>query len=111
MGNAADGKVIEMSPSGNGDNGRDAQGRFTPGNSGGPGNPYARRTAELRAAMLDALTPDAVRRVVLRMIDSALDGDVAAAKIVLERAVGRVLEPDLIERIEALEDALAREEV
>ena len=95
-----------MRPTRNGDNGRDAQGRFVCGNRGGPGNPFAKRTAELRSAMLDALTPDAVRRVVLRMIDSALDGDVAAAKIVLERAVGRVLEPDLIERLEQLESAL-----
>lgn len=90
----------------NGD--RDEHGRFVEGCQPGPGNPYAKRTAELRAAMLDALTSDAVRRVVLRMIDSALDGDVAAARIVLERAVGRVLEPDLLERIDALEDALAR---
>ena len=31
-----------------GDNGRDARGRFAPGNAGGPGNPFARRVAELR---------------------------------------------------------------
>ena len=29
-------------------NGHDADGRFAPGNAGGPGNPFARRVAELR---------------------------------------------------------------
>jgi hypothetical protein len=33
-------------------NGRDAAGRFAPGNPGGPGNPFARRTAQLREALL-----------------------------------------------------------
>ncbi len=30
-------------PSTNGNNGRDASSRFAKGNSGGPGNPFARR--------------------------------------------------------------------
>ena len=35
-------------PLANGDNGRDKQGRFAVGNKGGPGNPYARRVAQMR---------------------------------------------------------------
>jgi len=33
--------------------GRDTMGRFAPGNSGGPGNPFARKVASLRQALLD----------------------------------------------------------
>ena len=80
-------------PTTNGNNGRDENGRFAIGNPGGPGNPYARRVAELRSALLDAITPDAIRYVMLRMIKMAVEGDVAAAKLVLERAVGKPL-PD-----------------
>lgn len=32
-------------------------GRFLPGNAGGPGNPYAARVGELRAALLNAVKP------------------------------------------------------
>jgi hypothetical protein len=39
---------------GSADGGRDAKGRFAPGNAGGPGNPFARRTAELRREFLCA---------------------------------------------------------
>ncbi len=35
-------------PLANGDNGRDKQGRFAVGNKGGPGNPCARRVAQMR---------------------------------------------------------------
>ncbi len=38
------------------DSGRDPNGRFAPGNVGGPGNPFARRVAELRQIMLDCVT-------------------------------------------------------
>ena len=48
-------------PSPNGSNGRDASGRFAPGNPGGPGAPNARRVAELRRAVLDAVSEEDVR--------------------------------------------------
>jgi hypothetical protein len=46
-GEIGDGEAGEAGPSpmGNGANGRDAHGRFAKGNAGGPGNPFARRTA------------------------------------------------------------------
>src|SRR5207248_10793741 len=43
-------------PAAGGHEGRDARGRFAPGNPGGPGNPFARRVAELRTALLDMVT-------------------------------------------------------
>jgi len=40
------------------------------------------------------------------MIELAVEGDVAAAKVVIERAVGKPIEPDLVERIERIESML-----
>src|SRR5438067_2077329 len=37
---------------------RDADGRFVKGNRGGPGNPFARRVAELRRELLEAVSAD-----------------------------------------------------
>jgi len=81
-------------------------GRWLPGTRGGPGNPFAARTAALRSSLLEAITPDAMRRITLRMIEMATEGDVAAAKVIMERAVGKPIEPDLIERIERLEEEM-----
>ena len=39
-------------------NGHDAKGRFTRGNPGGPGNPYARQVAALRKVILNRLTEE-----------------------------------------------------
>lgn len=78
-----------MTPLPNGDNGRGSNGQFTKGNAGGPGNPYARRAAELRAAMFDAVSPDDLRAVVGKLIEVAKGGDVAAAKLIFERTLGK----------------------
>ena len=42
---------------------RDKRGRFTEGNEGGPGNPFARQVAELRKAALEAVSPDDIREI------------------------------------------------
>ena len=83
---------------------RDADGRFAPGNPGGPGRPPAASVHEHRAALLDAVDP--VRRIIAAMVDAAERGDVQAAKLVLERIFGRVTDTETLERIEALETAL-----
>ena len=78
-------------PRANGGNGsgRDARGRFTKGNPGGPGNPYTRQVARLRQALLEALEPEALREVVAALVRAARQGDVPAAKLLLAYAVGR----------------------
>ena len=44
-----------MGPTTNGDKGeRGEDGRFLPGNAGGPGNPYARKVAALRGSLINA---------------------------------------------------------
>ncbi|MCL2639919.1 MAG: hypothetical protein FWD53_03645 [Phycisphaerales bacterium] len=99
---------MSKSPSPNGSNGgRDVGGRFTKGNAGGPGNPHAAHVATLRAAMLEAITPKKIKAVVDKLIAQALEGNVMAAKEVLERSIGKTEALDLIERLERLEQAIA----
>ena len=80
-----------MSRTKNGANGgdeRDPKGRFLPGNSGGPGNPHALKTARLRAAMMRAVSPGDLVAVVKTLVQLAKGGDVAAAKLLLDRVLG-----------------------
>jgi hypothetical protein len=69
--------------------GRDGAGRFARGNAIARGNPFARRMATLRQALLDSATPDDVQRVGRMLLGLAEAGDVAAAKVWLEYTVGR----------------------
>lgn len=82
---------------------RDARGRFLPGNKGGPGNPFAAQVGRLRAALLRAVKPADLREVVTALLEQAKSGNVAAARLVLEYCLGRPVEADVIERIEAIE--------
>jgi len=81
-------------------------GRFLPGNGGGPGNPHAARVAALRSALLEAVTPADLAAIAKMLVRAARGGDVAAAKVVFERTLGRPLEADILERLEKLEQAL-----
>ena len=80
-------------PLGNGANGRDAGGRFTTGNPGGPGNPIAKRTADVKQAFLEAVTADDQRPSARKLVEQAKAGDANAAKIVLDRVLGKVCAP------------------
>lgn len=93
-----------MEPTSNGGNGRDSRGRFTAGNPGGPGNPYAQRVGKLRNALLDAVTEDDLRGVIEALVEKAKGGDVAAARILFDRCLGPPIAADILERIEALEE-------
>ncbi len=70
-------------------NGRGPDGRFISGWRGGPGNPYARRTAELRAVMLKQISVADLRAIVDVLVEQAKRGDLAAIKLVLDRTCGR----------------------
>src|SRR5438552_12265233 len=79
---------------------RDAQGRFGPGNAGGPGNPFARRTAEYRQAFADAITAEEIGALARQLYLQALAGDLAAAKLVLAYTIGKptpAVEPDRLD--------------
>jgi len=88
----------------NGSNGRDARGRFTKGNAGGPGNPFAAQVGKLRAAMYGAVTEADIKAVVIKLVEQAKSGDMTAARILFSRVFGRPLEADILERIEELEN-------
>jgi hypothetical protein len=88
---------------------RDDAGRFQPGCKPGPGNPFARRVATLRKALLESVSEGDVAELGRKLLAQALAGDVAASKVLLSYVVGKpteVVDPDRIE-IEAWKLLLA----
>ena len=83
-------------------------GQFQPGNKGGPGNPHARRTAQLRARLLDCITDDKLAEIVAGLVAAASAGDVAAAKLVLAYSVGPPLPAVSPDRLDDDEFAVMR---
>ena len=69
--------------------GRDESGRFAKGNPGGPGNPYARRVAEIRSTLLSAVSDEDLRQIALSLVEKAKGGDVMAAREILDRMMGK----------------------
>ncbi len=63
------------------------------GNPGGPGNSFARRVAALCVAILRRTTEDDVAAIADRLVALALEGDLAAAKLVLSYAIGLPADP------------------
>ena len=90
-------------PSPNRGNGRDVHGRFVKGNTGGPGNPLAKRAARIRSALMQAVTAKDIREITIQLVQKAKSGDLAAIKILLDRTIGPPVEVDLLERLDALE--------
>src|SRR4051794_8726499 len=71
------------------DVGRDVNGRFREGNKGGPGNPFARKVAALRKALLDSVSEQDVKDVAEILKLKARQGDMAAVKLLLLYCVGK----------------------
>ncbi|MSQ94786.1 MAG: hypothetical protein EXR98_09555 [Gemmataceae bacterium] len=79
---------------------RDEKGRFSFGNKGGPGNPFARKVAALRQALLESISPEDIQNVAARLLDLAKDGNVQAAKLLLAYTIGKpqpAPEPDRLD--------------
>ena len=91
-------------PSPSGANGRNERGQFVAGNRAAKGNPFAKRVGALRTALLSTITEDDMRAIVAKLIEQARAGDIAAARTLFDRTLGRPLEADLLARIEALEE-------
>ncbi len=49
--------------------------------------------ADLRSALLDAISPEDVRAIVTQLVQQAKQGDVQAAREVLDRALGKPTQP------------------
>ena len=94
-------------PSTNGDNGRDRRGRFAAGNSGGPGNPHAKRVAQIRAAILNAVNPKEIEKAARKLLADAVAGDRFAFAELLDRTIGKAVASDMEERLERLEQLLS----
>lgn len=87
------GEELAQQPGAKGAN-RDANGRFLPGHSlPGPGNPNCRYVSQLRAEIREATEPARVRKVFDAMLTKAENGDTTAAQIVLDRLLGRPVQP------------------
>lgn len=69
----------------NGD--RDSRGRFVPGNRGGSGNPACIRARALRLELMEAAGPQ-LPAVAAMLVRRAIEGDVQAARLLLERVLG-----------------------
>jgi hypothetical protein len=75
----------------NGTAGRDALGRFTPGNCAAVGRsqPFATQAAALRRAFYEAVTPEDLRALARRLITQAKEGNLAATKLLLLWLLGK----------------------
>jgi hypothetical protein len=99
--------AAEPSPSAEG---REASGRFAPGNKGGPGNPFARKVAALRAAFVEAITEQDVREMTYLIVFNAKSGSLEWLKFLFRYAIGTpqpAVNPDTLDAQEfrALQEA------
>ena len=76
-------------------NGRNTRGRFAKGNLGGPGNPYATRVADLRAALLESVTEQDTRAEPRALVKRAKVDEVPAVRELLNRLLGRTADSAL----------------
>lgn len=76
-------------PTPNGANGRGPAGRFAKGWRGGPGNPNSTKVARLRQALLAAVQPADIRAAVVKLLELAKAGDLAAIRELFDRCVGK----------------------
>jgi hypothetical protein len=79
------------------DTARQQNGQFGKGNSGGPGNPFARQVAGLRKALISSITAEDIRAIAAKLVELARAGDLAAAKLILAYTIGKpqpAVEPD-----------------
>lgn len=69
--------------------GRDTRGRFTKGNKGGTGNPFARQIAGFRTALVSAATDEDFADLARMLLAKAKGGDLAAVKLFLSYTIGK----------------------
>ncbi|MFM7150897.1 MAG: hypothetical protein ACKO23_13730 [Gemmataceae bacterium] len=73
-------------------NGRDHRGRFTKGNAGGPGNPFARKASLLRSVAIQCLSTADMQVIIERLIYFAREGHIPAIKLLFQYTLGKPIE-------------------
>jgi hypothetical protein len=63
---------------------------FAPGNKLGHGNPFAKRQLEFNRTLMNSVTKKEFRQIMHAMVMKAIDGDVNAARLVVERLCGKI---------------------
>ena len=69
--------------------GRDPQGKFQNGNKFSRGRPKNTFPEKVREAVYGAITPERIVTIIEAMCDLAIEGDVHAARLVLEYVLGK----------------------
>jgi hypothetical protein len=75
-------------------------GRFATGNRGGPGNPFARQTAALRAYLINHVTERDLQDILDILLLNAKGGHLPSIKFLFSYVIGKpkpVVEPDLLD--------------
>jgi hypothetical protein len=83
--------------------GRDASGRFTAGNKGGPGNPFARQAAALRVELVNFFNAERFKEIAFILYEKACRGDLAAIKLIYQYVLGKpqpAVDPDRLDNDE-----------
>jgi hypothetical protein len=81
-------------------NDRATGGRFAKGNPGGPGNPFARQTAALRAALINGVTERDIQDILDILLLNAKGGHLPTIKFLFSYVIGKpkpVVEPDTLD--------------
>ncbi len=60
----------------------------------------------MRAALLQAVTVGDIKAIVGKLVEQAKGGDIAAIRELLDRAIGKPVETDFVEKVEHLERML-----
>jgi hypothetical protein len=79
---------------------RQSNGRFAPGNRGGPGNPFARKTAALRAKLINLMTEQDVEDIYHVLLLNAKSGHLPAIKFLFSYVLGKpqpAVNPDALD--------------
>jgi hypothetical protein len=79
---------------------RDEKGRFIKGNRGGPGNPFARQVAKLRAALIQRVTEADIQRIADDLLTSAKWGHLPSIRLLFLYVLGKpatVVDPDTLD--------------
>jgi hypothetical protein len=80
--------------------GRQNNGTFAAGNQFGRGNPFARKVAAFRAALMEAVTEQDIKDIACKLRDDAKAGDKAATKLLFQYVIGKpqpAVDPDTLD--------------